>query len=268
MNRLCLLLGLPLASLALAACGDDEPDKFASRDSFCNEWALQACNISIVEECADDKADCEAGQRAYCKEMVTTSKYNKAGAKKCADAIGKALVDAELTPEELALYQRLEGDCSEVVSGSGGKGDSCSENSDCSTKDGLRCVLPAGEVSGKCQEPRDVGAGDECDGAADVCPSTHFCDAAAEACLTLRDLNDDCSLAQPCNSETMCVNEAEARLVEGEEEGVCVERGGNQDDCMVNGQCVSNICSPNMVCVSKIDIDGDSTFNSCEEFHN
>lgn len=268
MNRLFALLGLPAVSLAIVGCGDDETDKFATRDGFCNEWAVQACNISIVEECADDKEDCQAGQRAYCKEMVGTTKYNKAGGKKCAEAIGKALVDAELTPSELQMYKELKGDCSEVVSGAGEKGDSCSKDSDCATKDGLRCILPAGKVSGKCQEPRKVNAGDSCDGPADVCPSTHYCDASAEACLTLRKLNESCSLAKPCNAETMCMNEDEDRLIEGDEEGVCVARGGNQDACMSNDQCLSNICSEfNDVCVNKIDIDSDSTFNSCADFH-
>src|SRR5690349_14766146 len=146
MKRFSALLSLPLASLALAGCGDDEPDKFKDRDAFCDQWALQACNITIVEECADDKADCQAGQREYCKGLVPMAKYNKAGAQKCAEAIGKTLVEAELTPDGIAMYRDLKGDCSEVASGDSEKGDACFVDSDCSTKDGLRCIVPAGDA--------------------------------------------------------------------------------------------------------------------------
>lgn len=268
MNRLFSLLCLPLGSVALLACGDDEPDKYKDRDAFCADWALRACNIGIVEECADDKADCQAGQVAYCKSLVGTTKYNKAGAKKCAEAIGKALSDHELTPTEVALYRDLKGDCAEVVSGGGDRGNSCSQDTDCSTKDGLRCIIKPGETRGECHEPNEVNAGGLCDGAADVCPDGTFCDPDAERCFELTPLDETCSLRLPCDEDTMCVDETSGMLVEGEAEGVCVERLGTSDECTLDLECRSNICSPGGRCVNEININADSTFDSCADFHN
>lgn len=270
MNRRFALLLLPFASLSLAACGDDEPDKYKDRDAFCADWALRACNTGIVDECANDKADCQAGQVEYCKSLVGPTKYNKAGAKKCAEAIGDALADHELTPEELAMYEELKGDCAEVVSGAGENGDNCNDDSDCATKDGLRCIIKPGETAGECHEPNDVEGGADCDGAADVCPDTHFCDVEGEdpICRSLRELDDSCSLRLPCDDETMCMNEDTGMLVAGDEEGVCVERFGISDACTLNTECASNICSPNSRCVREISIDGASSFDVCADFHN
>lgn len=257
--------------MTFAACGDDEPDKFKDKAGFCNEWAIEACNTTIVEECADDKDDCRAGQRAFCNSLIPASKYNKAGASECIDAVGQAYVDGSLDAEERAIVEELAGSCSRVVTGNGEQGDSCDENLDCASDQNLECVIKPGEPSGECQEPREVGGGDDCDGDADVCESGTFCDGELLLCRTLRSLDDTCSAALPCDDETMCLNEAGelvADPVEGEEleEGTCAARGGNQDDCTVNKECLSGICSPGGKCVNKIDIRGDSTFNSCENF--
>jgi hypothetical protein len=56
-------------------------------------------------------------------------------------------------------------------------------------------------------------------------------------------------------------------LVEGDEEGTCVERFGTSDECMQDNQCKSNICSPGNRCVKDITIIADSTFDSCADFH-
>jgi hypothetical protein len=66
----------------------------------------------------------------------------------------------------------------------------------------------------------------------------------------------------------MCLSEETGLLVEGEEEGVCVERFGKSDECTQSLECKSNICSPGGRCVSEINISADSTIDSCADFHN
>lgn len=270
MKRLCASLGTLIGSgvlvVSLAACGEDEEDKFRNEESFCTQWAIEACNTSIIENCSEDEAECEAAQKTYCMSKVPRDTYVNNGAEECVNAAADALVDARLDAEERDIYVNFGGPCAKVISGDGSAGDSCEQTRDCSTSEELECVKKPGQAEGECHVPELIEPGEQCGNADQICTDGYFCDADAESCLAEKKEDSTCALARPCREGFKCVDADGAVVGEAEVEGTCVAKAANGDDCDTNADCVTDICAPNGSCVRQIDISGSSVFDLCDDF--
>src|SRR4051794_33381557 len=127
------LLILPLGLAFFAACSTDasgpkdreEDEAYKTRDSFCKAWGQAACNDDVVDSCqAPDKDTCIAQQKAYCANLIPVG-YVNTFAEDCLAAVKRAYSDAELNKSELDLVVNLGSDCSRLVRGPSGEGDSC-----------------------------------------------------------------------------------------------------------------------------------------------
>jgi hypothetical protein len=257
-TRLIYWLAVSLA----CACGGSEAGPETGSGSlkteaqFCQAWATNACNADVVAFCdpgADGPDTCIASQAAFCESLVP-SFYDPTNAKVCLDAVKAAYADADLSSEELETVRHLAAPCDHLIKGSGGANDWCAETADCNTLEDLVCVIKAGDTSGTCQVPAEVGGGQRCTGADQVCAEGFYCD--GSNCIAYKDLGDACEFDDQCPPDQRC------------DAAVCVERKAAGDDCASDAECQSRLCAiphgaVSGVCVSAVRLSAESAL--CED---
>jgi hypothetical protein len=183
-----------------------------------------------------------------CKDLVPDNKYSVAKARECLDAVSNAYKDDVLTPEERDVVLHLGGACSEVLSGSIGRGGSCTEDSDCDRTKGFSCVKKGAE--GTCQEAAATENGGDCSSDEAVCSKGYYCDATVLHCIEGKKAGFACSSATPCAVAFRCQDASGATIPAGSTTaGSCAALGAIGDDCDADDECESGICT--RVCSAK-----------------
>ncbi|MCA9646095.1 MAG: hypothetical protein KC492_35640, partial [Myxococcales bacterium] len=228
----------------LGACSDTKSsgNSLSGRDGFCQSWANAACNDAVVKACSGDgadPADCQATQSAACLSAVGDS-YDSTNAKSCIDAVKKAYQDAKLSRADVDVLELKSGACAELFKGTKEEGDSCSNDAECDTISGYRCI---GE-SPTCQIPAEVGGGGKCSDPAAVCASGFYCD--GTNCLQAVGVGQSC-VDEPCTEDLLCLA------------GTCTAKTADVQDCSKNDDCQSGLCdvprgASTGLCVTSFDL--------------
>lgn len=239
--------GILALSLVLSTgCSADRESigrSIADVDGFCAEWAAVACSEAVVSACSfPTPSSCQDTQADVCKSLVPEEKYSTAKARQCLEAVGNAYSDAQLTPDERDVVLHLGGACSEVLSGSAGRGGGCTEDSDCDRTKGFSCVKKGAE--GTCQEAVQTENGGDCSSDESVCNAGYYCDATVLHCIEGKKAGFACSSATPCAAGFRCQDAAGATIpFDSTAEGTCVALGEVGDDCSADDECDSGICT-------------------------
>lgn len=208
MQRIVVVLTGVLGVGVLVGCGggEDEPNPLRTRDGFCSEWATRACNEQVVDACSAASVEaCREAQQEHCQSLVSADAYRERDARACLDAVRNALEDANLTAAETSTVLRGEGPCS------------------------FSCV----DVGDGCVEPTVVGGGEECSDEDVVCDQGFYCD--GSNCLAKKREDQECSDEIPCQEELKCAGAAGSQ--------VCEARLANGEECAIDDDCQSGICT-------------------------
>lgn len=195
------LIALPAVAVVAIACAAPviEPDsatQYASLGSFCDARARAECNPQVVSHCGGKDANaCVQKVSAACLSSAPQgATYQPVHAQACIDAVKDAYATATLTKDALS---KVDAACAALWSGPGAARAPCGVDLDCSSKDGLVCIVPLGESGGKCLKPNVVAGAGSCAGEADVCPTDYYCEAKSRVCVAMG------AEGAQCNKETM-----------------------------------------------------------------
>lgn len=232
-------LGL-LLFVASCSASEEEP---RTRETFCQEWATQACSSAVVSACQAASAEtCRLTQQRFCMNLVP-SNFSDEGADACLSAVGRAYSDADLTGSELATVLELGEECSAVVNGPAGLGETCANDRDCQGAAGYECVIKGSEPQGTCQIPELVGAGLRCSAPQQVCMPGFYCN--GSNCIEAKATSEPCANDEECGPSGFCGDD-----------GSCVARLAVNDACTASNQCLSDLCysftSGDSTCVDRL----------------
>ena len=226
MKQLTCLLALSLV-LACSSSDDDEPITAAS---FCSSWGEAACSDEVISACqAAGVEECQASQAAACMAQLPVGEFSGDRADQCLDAVQAAFEDADITSDEVGAVFRLLAPCDQLVRGTAAEGESCTSREDCDAPGGYDCVFKGDQLTGVCQVPVSVGAGQDCSAAGAVCGAGFYCD--GENCIAGENVGDACARHRKCSSASVC------RLT-----SVCEARLPIDAPCGFDEQCASGFC--------------------------
>lgn len=209
-------------------CGSDD-DPGLTRASFCSRWAKAACTEQTVDACqASDAAACQNAQEDFCLDLVV-GEFVDDQADACLTAVGRAYRDANLTNDELRAVLRLGPPCDRLLRGPKDAGESCSQDRDCDTPGGYKCVRKGDAAMGACEIPEEVGAGRSCEAAQQVCVEGFYCN--GDNCIEYEDPGSPCTNQDQCGTTGYCGAE-----------GTCVARLGVNAACTSDIECESGVC--------------------------
>jgi len=215
---------------------DTPPDPLAKASGFCEAWAESACQDEVLSACqAAEQADCLSTQSDFCRGILPEN-YSSEHAGECLKAVKSAYEDADLTAEELAIVIKLAAPCDQLSKGSSTDGETCRTNDDCDTADGFSCIAKLGAATGVCAKPEEVGAGEACDGPAQVCAEGYFC--TGENCVVYKKTGAACEGDYQCKPTDHCVIDAAADPVAG----TCELRAKVSAACAKDDDCQSHYC--------------------------
>jgi len=234
------LLALVLLAFTLAVgCQGEEdapPDPLAKPAGFCDAWAESACQDKVLDACqAADQADCLSTQSDFCRDILPKN-YSSEHASECLKAVKSAYEDADLKAEELAIVIKLGAPCDQLSKGSRTDGETCEKNDDCDTAGGFSCIAKLGAAAGVCAKPEEVGAGEACDGPAQVCAKGYFC--TGENGVVYKKTGAACEGDYQCKPTDHCVLDTTADPVAG----TCELRGQVSAACAQDDDCQSHYC--------------------------
>jgi hypothetical protein len=234
------LLALVLLAFTLpVGCKVEEdapPDPLAKRSGFCDAWADNACQEAVLDACnAAEKADCVSTQNKFCQKVIPEN-YSSAHASECLNAVRSAYEDGDLTADELAVVIKLGAPCDQLSTGTSTDGEACEKNDDCDTAGGFSCIAKLGATTGVCAKPEKVGAGEACDGPAQVCDEGYFC--TGEYCVVYKKTGGLCEADYQCKPTDHCVIDSSEDLVTG----TCQLRGKVSTACVKDDDCQSHYC--------------------------
>jgi hypothetical protein len=218
---------LPL--VLVAGCGDDSnnEDPLATASGFCDEWAQRACNKDVVNSCSQEpsKDACLESQSSFCRTKVKASKYNKAGARECLDAVEKAYADGQLTSDEFQIVRDLGIPCDQVI---GASGVFCKTVEDCDEPDAMVCQPREGSKMGVCV----IDGGFSCKETDLSCAQGFYCNGSLCAALSKSE----------CASDEQCKPEYKCNIAEDAEIGTCKLRLDVDEACTDNEECQTHVC--------------------------
>lgn len=241
MRALFALLPLSVLAVACATAVADAPPptaSYATVEGYCSARAAAECNATVVSHCGvKDASSCTSKRAAACVGAAPQgATYVAAKAGPCVDAVTAAYATATLTRESL---DKVDQACALVFSGPGAVRAPCATDIDCSSADGLSCVVPTGQKAGKCLKPNAVMGGAACGGEADVCPSDYFCDAKSTTCVAKGAVGSDCIPDQmPCMQGLKCNY---SLFNTG-----CVALAPAGSPCMLDSECADGLCDKAM----------------------
>lgn len=224
--------------VAAGACSDDTDAERALRaerlsqvEGFCSEWALEACNPTVVEHCAAASEDaCRSSQSLHCGDLMADRAYNPDFAEHCLRAVSGALGRAELDGPGYSVVTELGGDCAFLGSLGLPVGATCLNPLDCDPSRGLVCVGGDGEQFGSCETPTIIPGGSTCGAPGAECADGFYCD--GSNCLARRARGQSCGTDEPCGAALECQNDA------------CVDLLDVGADCESAQDCLSDLCVP------------------------
>jgi hypothetical protein len=235
-----LALSLILGSACAAGVEDPGPPpkpapdpamKYGSIDDFCKARAAAECNELVAKKCGTAGVDaCIATRTTVCKEEAPQgATLVTKNADACIAAVKSAFEDAKISVVERTGIVDVCG--APLFSGPGAVRAPCTTDFDCATIDGLSCVVPPDEKTGKCLARHLVEPAAPCPGEADVCPGDYFCEGKSKTCAPRALEGQDCqSVLHPCNAGLWCPNTPFG--------GGCRPLAGSGEACKLDGDCV------------------------------
>src|SRR5260221_9483069 len=133
--------GTFLAIACAAPMGSpDGKDGLKTPEDYCAARAEAECTTMVVQKCgAKDQSSCEKASGMSCiAEIPQGTTYVPEAAAVCIAKTRDAYSDGTLTSAELA---DIHSTCAKVFSGSGAVRAPCTVDADCSSRDGLSCIL-------------------------------------------------------------------------------------------------------------------------------
>jgi hypothetical protein len=174
-------------------------------DGFCNARADAECNDLVLSKCQlTDKNACKKARATRClKDQPQGTTYVAANAAACVNAAKTMYADAKITADEVRLVDAACG--ASLYSGPKKVRESCTSPYDCSSIDGLTCIIKVTETQGECLQPQAVALGEDCSGEADTCPDDGYCDNGSKTCSARPDVGQICDkVLAPCKIGLTC----------------------------------------------------------------
>ena len=237
--RTSLLTLVLLAFTLPVGCNVEEdapPDPLAKPAGFCDAWADSACQKEVLDACqAEAEEDCLSTQSDFCRDIIPEN-YSSEHASECLNAVKAAYEDGNLTADELGVVIKLGAPCDQLSKGSRTDGETCEKSDDCDTAGGFSCIAKLGETTGVCAKPEEVGAGEACDGPAQVCGEGYFC--TGENCVVYKKTGAACDGDYQCKPTDRCVVDTTLDPVTG----TCQLRAKMSAPCVKDDDCQSHFC--------------------------
>jgi len=233
-----LAVALSLAAVATTfACANSEDltTQCATLTDFCNSRARIECSQELVKACGSKDADtCVSDRASSCmKNVPQGTEYVPEAGPTCLKAVQTAYATTTITSDALDAIDTA---CEPIFSGPGAAREPCTVDYDCSTKDGLRCLTPAGGTEAKCLVPNLIDPGGPCPGEADVCSGPYFCNPQSKVCTAEGGEGSLCSIDyEPCMKGYVCPGA-------GPFEITCEPLKPAGDPCTLASDCASNLC--------------------------
>jgi hypothetical protein len=230
-----LLLPFVATSLAIAcASPEDLAQQTATLQDFCNARAKTECNTAIVTSChVKDQGTCVTQRASACmKNVPQGTTYVPSAGPPCIQAVAAAYTTSTITAAALASVATT---CEPIFTGPGAARSPCTVDYDCSTQDGLRCIIPYQMTSGKCLQPNVVQPAAPCPGEADQCPSSYYCDPMSLVCVAQGGTGAPCDYRYPsCLPGNRCPGSIFSTT--------CLALKPAGDACTTNADCASSLC--------------------------
>ena len=225
------------AALLVIACA--APEDLASQTQtladYCNARAKTECSAQLVTSCkAKDQTTCVTQRAAACvKNVPQGTEYVPSAAPACLQVVATAYATTTISAASLTSVATT---CEAVFSGPGAARTPCNVDYDCSMKDGLRCIIPFDETSGKCLQPNPIEAGGACPNEGDVCTGPYFCDPKSQVCTAEGGEGSSCSTGyEPCMAGYKCPGL-------GPFGATCTALGASGEACTAGSDCMSGLC--------------------------
>jgi hypothetical protein len=151
----------------------------------CTEVVLSACGVSDATSCA------AAASQACLSSQPQGTTYVAANAPACIALVTSTYTSTTLTKDQLAALDSTCG--TQVFSGPGAARAACQSDYDCSSAQGLSCVVPFGQTAGNCYVPTVSQPGASCAGESAVCTDGFYCAPMTQACTADATVNMGCS---------------------------------------------------------------------------
>ncbi len=236
MRRTAAFVFFAAASTVFACAAPEDPTtQVATLTEYCQSRAKIECSTQLVASCkVKDVSTCVADRSTKCMSDVPQGTvYVPTAATPCLQAVAAAYATTTITAASLGTVANA---CESIFSGPGAARAPCNVDYDCALKDGLRCLIPWGETSGKCMQPNYVDPGGACPGEADVCTGTYFCDPKALVCTAEGGEGSSCSVQYaPCMQGYKCPGL-------GPFGATCTPLGAVGEVCVAASDCQSNFC--------------------------
>jgi hypothetical protein len=242
MRALVVIAGLGLGSL-VAACangqssqgGPNANDNYPDVQSFCDGLAQAECSHAVLTACGvKDSSSCAKAMSAACVAgQPQGTSYVAANAQACVELATSTYGKSTISASEKAQLATLCGP--QIFSGPGGPRSPCTSQWDCSSAQGLSCVVPYGQMSGKCLAPTPVPPSGSCADEASVCSDpSYFCDPMQKECLPAANNGEACNQGwRPCVPGYTCTNGLF---------GTCKQLGADGAPCTLDTDCTGGMC--------------------------
>ncbi|HEY8041512.1 MAG TPA: hypothetical protein VIF15_17015 [Polyangiaceae bacterium] len=228
------MVGIAGCANGVKAGGANAGDAYPDVASFCQGYAEAECSSAVVSACGvKDPASCVSTSSAAClatQPQGTT--YVADDAQKCIQLAEATYASTTLAADQMKELAKACG--TQVFSGPGQARAPCSSDYDCSSKDGLACVVPFGQTAGKCYAPTTVQPGGACADEADVCTDGWFCEPKTRTCTAAANLGQSCGDGyMPCAAGLSCSGGLFA---------TCSKKLDDGHPCTLADDCAGGLC--------------------------
>lgn len=214
------------ALLALAACGEDEPE--LTEQAFCAEYARREC-AQLDLHCTP-ATPCEPVRERACQETGTRARasarlFDPGAAGACLRKVTDVFRVIPVKPDRFAALETV---CGDVYRGAAVRNEACREDLDCER--GFICD------KARCGLRRPVSPGAGCANVGEVCPRSEFCGSDGHGlrrCLDKRGVGMSCGADQPCLESLRC-----------SAAGICEEQREAGAPCGSHADCATGLCEP------------------------
>jgi len=188
------------AAFAVAACANggatppsaDSPAAYPNVEAFCEAYGQAQCSQAVVSACGvTSESTCATSASAAClAAQPQGTSFVSANAPACIALVTNTYTSTTFSADQMSALATTCG--TQVFSGPGAARSACQSDYDCSSAQGLSCVIPFGQTAGKCYVPTIAQPGASCSQESDECTDNFYCDPTTLACTP------DATVGQGC----------------------------------------------------------------------
>ena len=224
-----------LAGVAACAVGHQGGDQaYPDVQSFCKARAQAECSSAVVTACgAKNISTCTTSRTASClASQPQGTTYVASNASACIQLASMAYSSGTISADLLSQMSSVCG--TKIFSGPGVVRSPCSTDADCSSLDDLSCVIPYGQMTGKCLTPVTVAPNGSCADEASVCTDGWYCDTMTKLCTVTAAAGEGCQDGwKACGDGLYCPNGPFA---------TCTPKFDDGHPCSLDGSCTGGLC--------------------------